>query len=85
MSCTVGGRRGSDLALLWLWRRSVATAPNRPLAWKPPYATGVVPKRQKKKKKNPPPFAMGGEISEPSSEPSSCQLKQLELRFLLDG
>ena len=26
-SCGVGHRRGSDLALLWLWRRPVATAP----------------------------------------------------------
>ena len=35
MSCGVGG---SDPALLWLWRRPVATAPNGPLAWEPPYA-----------------------------------------------
>ena len=26
-SCGVGRRRGSNLALLWLWRRPVATAP----------------------------------------------------------
>ena len=31
----------NDPALLWLWRRLVATAPIRPLAWEPPYATGV--------------------------------------------
>ena len=31
-------QRVKDPALLWLWRRSVATAPTRPLAWKPPYA-----------------------------------------------
>ena len=30
-----------DLVLLWLWRRPVATAPIRPLAWEPPYAMGV--------------------------------------------
>ena len=54
MSCGVGRRRGSNLALLWLWRRTVATAPFRP---KPPYAAGAVlekakrQKRQKKKKK----------------------------------
>ena len=25
----------------WLWRRLAATAPIRPLAWDPPYATGA--------------------------------------------
>ena len=35
MSCGVGHRLGLDLALLWLWRRPVATAPIRPLAWEP--------------------------------------------------
>ena len=45
---------GSDLVLLWLWRRLVAIAPIRPLAWEPPYATRVaqeIAKRLKKKKK----------------------------------
>jgi len=52
VSCGVGCRRGSDPALLWLWRRPVATAPIRPLAWEPPYAMGSGPrKRQKDKKK----------------------------------
>ena len=41
VSCGVGGRCGSDLALLWLWRKPAAGAPIRPLAWEPPYATGV--------------------------------------------
>ena len=41
MSCGVGCRRGSDPALLWLWRRPVATAPIQPLAWEPPYAAGT--------------------------------------------
>ena len=41
MSCGVGPRRGSDPALLWLWHRSAATAPIRPLAWGLPYAAGV--------------------------------------------
>ena len=31
VSYGVGHRHGSDLALLWLWRRPVATAPIRPL------------------------------------------------------
>ena len=54
MSCGVGCRRGSDPALLWLWRRPVATAPIRPLAWEPPYAMGAaqeMAKRQKNKTK----------------------------------
>jgi len=42
--------------LLWFWRRPVATAPIRHLAWEPPYAVGAAQeiakkKRQKKKKK----------------------------------
>jgi len=54
VSCGVGCRRGSDPALLWLWRRPVATAPIRPLAWEPPYAAGAaqeIAKKTKKKKK----------------------------------
>ena len=51
MSCGVGRRRGSDPALLWLWRRPAAIAPIRPLAWEPPYATGSGPRNGKKKKK----------------------------------
>ena len=59
VSCGVGCRCGSDPALLWLWRRPVATAPIGPLAWEPPYAAGAAQeiatttttKRQKKKKK----------------------------------
>ena len=58
MSCGVGRRCGSDPALLWHWRRQVATAPTRPLAWEPPYALGAAQekgkktKRPKKKKKD---------------------------------
>ena len=55
MSCGVGRRRGSDLALLWLWCKPAATAPIRPLAWEPPYAAGATLKKakvlQNKKKK----------------------------------
>ena len=54
MSCGVGCRRGLDPVLLWLWRRLVATALIRPLAWEPPNAPGVAQekaKRPKKKKK----------------------------------
>ena len=45
-----------DPALLWLWCRLAATAPIRPLAWEPPYATGaaqeMAKKRPKRKEKN---------------------------------
>ena len=60
VSCGVGHRCGLDLALLWL-RSGIAgiglIAPIRPLAWEPPYATGVAlegkkTKKKKKKKKN---------------------------------
>jgi len=48
MNCGVGRRGGSDPALLWLWHRPVTIAPIRPLAWEPPYATGVALERTKK-------------------------------------
>ena len=46
INCGVGYRCGSDLVLLWMWCRPVATAPIRPLAWELPCATGVALKRQ---------------------------------------
>ena len=49
MSCGVGLRRGSDLALLCLWHKPAAVAPIRPLAWQPPYAAGASLRRQKQK------------------------------------
>ena len=52
VSCGVGYRCGSDLTLLWLWRRPVAIALIQPLAWEPPYATGAALEKAKKKKKN---------------------------------
>ena len=51
MSCGIGHRCGSDLALLWLWRRPAATGLISPLAWEPLYATDVALKKDKKKKK----------------------------------
>ena len=51
MSCGVGRRCCSDLALLWLWYRLAAIALIRPLAWEPLCAAGVALKGQKKKKK----------------------------------
>ena len=53
MSCGVGRRHGSDLALLWLWLRLAATALIRPLAWKLPYdADAHHPPPKKKKRQN---------------------------------
>ena len=51
MRLGVGCRCGSDPTLLWLWRRPAGTAPNRPLAWEPPYATGAALQKAKKYKK----------------------------------
>ena len=52
MSCGVGHRHSSDLMLLWVWHRPVATAtaPIRPEAWEPPCATDAALRRKKKKK-----------------------------------
>ena len=52
MRCGVGRRCGSDPLLLWLWCRPASTAPIRPLAWEPPYATGSSPRKGKKTKQN---------------------------------
>ena len=43
----------SDPALLWLWCRLAAVALIRPLAWEPPYATGVALKSKTKQNKKP--------------------------------
>jgi len=51
VSCGVDCRRSSDPALLWLWHRPAATAPIGPLAWEPPYATGVAQEKMAKKTK----------------------------------
>ena len=36
--------------LLWLWHRSAAVAPIRPLAWELPYAMGIVLKKDPPRK-----------------------------------
>ena len=51
MSCGVGHRHSLDPALLWLWCRPVATAPIRPLAEEPAYATGAALEKTKRQKK----------------------------------
>ena len=48
MSCGVGCRRSSDVALLWLWRMLAAAALIRPLAWEPPCAAGAALEKRKK-------------------------------------
>ena len=50
MSCGVGHRQDSDPVLLWLWCRTAATAPIRPLAWEPLYAAGVALEKTKRQK-----------------------------------
>jgi len=52
VSCGVGRRCGSDLALLWLWCRPAAAAPIRSLAWEPPYAVGAAQEMAKRQKQN---------------------------------
>ena len=50
-SCGVGRRRGSYLALLWLWCRLATVALIQPLAWELLCATGVALKRKQNKTK----------------------------------
>ena len=47
MSCGVGPRCGSDLALPWLWSRLAAATLIPPLAWEILSATGVAPPQKK--------------------------------------
>ena len=49
VSCGVGQKLGSDLALLWLWYRPAGAAPITPLAWELPYASSSAVKRKKKR------------------------------------
>jgi len=51
VSCGVGHRLSSDVALLWLWCRPAAAAPIRPLAWELPSALGAALEKAKKQKK----------------------------------
>ena len=81
MSCGVVRRRSLDLVLLWLWYRSAAVAPIRPLAWELPYAAGASLKRHKQTKKPPQnsgwTFPVGGEYTplHSSLSPVSPSLK----------
>ena len=53
MSCSVGHRCSSDLALLRLWRRPAAAALIPPLAWEPLYAVGVTLGEEKGRRSDP--------------------------------
>ena len=48
--CRLQKRLGSRVAVALVWRRPVATAPIRPLAWEPPYAARAAQEMAKKKK-----------------------------------
>ena len=52
LSCGVGHRHSSYLALLWLWHRLAAVALIRLLAWELPYPSVVALKKKPKRKKN---------------------------------
>ena len=71
MSWGIGCRRGSDPALLWLWRRSVATALIRPLAWEPPYAADVALKNKQTKKNQP------NKKKPPKNKPTNQELMEV--------
>ena len=47
VSCGIGRRHSSDLALLWLWHRLAAAALIRPLARELPRASGAALKSKK--------------------------------------
>ena len=51
MSCGVGHRRGSDLVLLWLWCRPVATAPIQLTSLETSICHECSPKKTKRPKK----------------------------------
>ena len=51
MSCGISRRRSLDPVLLWLWRRPVATAPIKLLAWEPPCAWREALEKAKRPKK----------------------------------
>ena len=77
MSCDVGHRLGLDLALLWLWCRTAAVAPIRPLVREPPYAMGAGIKDKERKKKG---KEMWPSLSFPSWRQGLGKIKQCPLK-----
>ena len=74
MNCGVGRRCGLDLVLLWLWCRPAAIAPIQPLAWEPPYDSGMALKSKIKTKTNPKNIMPNPTVSQKSSlnYPETC-------------
>ena len=79
MSCGVGHRRGSDLALLWLWCRLAVTAPIRPLAWILHMPQGQ-PKKTKKTTEVCPGFDYKNYTRNPINWFKDCRLKPTQPR-----
>ena len=69
MSCVVGHRHGSDLALLGLWCRPAAAALIPLLAWEPPFVTGMALKRPK----NPPLSSIKTMNRQPTERENLCK------------
>ena len=82
MSYGVGHRCDLDPELLWLWRRPVAIAPIRPLAWEPPYASGVAPEKENKTKQN---FAWISRRDTAETNPTGTMRLQVQSLALLSG
>ena len=66
MSCGIGRRQGSDLALQWLWHRLATTVLIRPLAWESPNSMSAALKRQNKTKQNKKNEVYSGVLGNPS-------------------
>ena len=77
MSCGSGHRRGSDPVLLWLWCRPAAAVPMRPLAWEPPYASGVALKSQEKKNR----FAKNADVRKERKNIKKKQERSIPVQY----
>ena len=69
--CRLQTRLGLGPALLWLWCRSVATVPIRPLAWEPPCVVGAALEKAKTNKQT--------KKKKPKKTKPKTQKKQKEL------
>ena len=67
------------LLWLWLWLCLAAVAPNRPLAWELPYATGAALKGKQNKTKNKP---QNKKQNKTKKEPAICCLQETHLSHL---
>ena len=78
-----GCRCGSDLALLWLWRRSAAIALIQPLAWELRYALRGALKRQTNINNNNPPKYAVSQISMKIKLTERNQVEILKLKIII--